>query len=404
MADAPIYLDYNATTPVDPAVREAMLPYLGVGSASGPAARVMAGTVPPIGDGFGNPSSGHPFGQRAHIAVERAREQLAALVGCRPDEVVFTGSGSEADNLALKGVVFARLRDRPHVVISAIEHSAIIETCRYLAERFGVAVSVVGVDSEGRVDPAAVAAAITDQTVLVSVMLANNEIGTIQPVKEIAELAHARGVLVHTDAAQAVGRMPVSVADLGVDLLTVVGHKMYAPKGVGALIVRRGVALDPLVHGGGQEDGRRSGTESVAGVVGLGAAAEIARTLMPVEEQRMRIFRNGIESRLAREGWVRHGPRNLRLSNTLSIGLSGVDGEDILARCPEIAASTGAACHDGRTDPSPVLLALGVPRALALGTIRLSMGRWTTAAQMEWAGVALWRAGRAALAAAPTAR
>lgn len=402
MADAPIYLDYNATTPVDPAVRAAMLPFLGQ-TAAGPAERTAAGLVPPIGEGFGNPSSGHAYGQRAKAAVDRAREQLAALVNCQTDEIIFTGSGSEADNLALKGIVFPRLADRPHLVVSAFEHPAILETARYLASRFGAGLTVVPVDGDGRVDPAAVAAAITPQTVLVSVMLANNETGTISRRGEIAAVAHARGVLVHTDAAQAVGKTPVDFAALGVDMLTVVGHKLYAPKGVGALVVRRGVELDSLVHGAGHEQGRRAGTENVAGIVALGAAAELARTALPVEEERLRILRNGLESRLTAAGWVRNGHRTQRLANTLSISLPGADGEDVLARCPEVAASTGAACHSGRTEPSGVLLAMGIPYELALGTVRLSLGRWTTAAETEGAGLALIRAGRASLAAAGAA-
>src|SRR6266545_1668151 len=252
----PIYLDYNATTPVDPIVVEAIEPYLR--------------------EHFGNPSSDHAYGYRTRLAVQTAREQLAALLGAGPDEVVFTGSGSEANNLAIKGVAYA-LRERgTHLITSAVEHPAVAGPLRFL-ERQGFLVTTLPVDADGLVDPAQVAAAITDQTILVSIMHANNEVGTLQPIRAIAEIAHARGALVHTDAAQTIGKIPVRLPDLGVDLQTVVGHKFYAPKGVGALIVRQGVPFEPLIHGAGHEGGRRAGTENVPYVVGLGRAAVLAR-------------------------------------------------------------------------------------------------------------------------------
>lgn len=247
----PIYLDYNATTPTDPAVVDAMEPYLRAH--------------------FGNPSSDHDYGYRTRAAVQTAREQLAALLGAVPEEVVFTGGGSEANNLAIKGVTYALHARGNHLITSAVEHPAVAEPLRFLA-RQGYQVTTLPVDTDGQVDPAQVAAAITDQTILVSIMHANNEVGTLQPIRAIAAIAHARGVLVHTDAAQTIGKIPVRLADLGVDLLTVAGHKFYAPKGVGALIVRQGVPLEPLIHGAGHEGGRRAGTENVPYMVGLGRA------------------------------------------------------------------------------------------------------------------------------------
>jgi cysteine desulfurase len=252
----PIYLDYNATTPIDPAVADAMEPYLR--------------------DQFGNPSSDHAYGYRTRAALQTAREQLAALLDAAPEEVVFTGGGSEANNLAIKGVAYALRARGNHLITSAVEHPAVAEPLRFL-ERQGYQVTTLPVDTTGQVDPAQVAAALTRETILVTIMHANNEVGTIQPIRAIAEIAHTRGVLVHTDAAQAVGKIPIDLQALGADLLTVVGHKFYAPKGIGALIVRRGLQLEPLIHGAGHEDGRRAGTENIPYLVGLGQAAALAQ-------------------------------------------------------------------------------------------------------------------------------
>jgi cysteine desulfurase len=367
----PIYLDYNATTPVDPHVVAAMRPYLE--------------------QAFGNPSSGHRYGRAAHAAIDQARGQVAMLLGATLDEIVFTGGGSESDNHAIKGVAFARRSWGDHIITSQIEHPAVLNTCRYLEQRHGFRVTYLPVDSYGLVDPADVATAITGQTILVTIMHANNEVGTIQPIAEIAGIARAAGVPMHTDAAQSVGKIPVDVQELGVDLLTVAGHKLYAPKGIGALYVRRGVELDALIHGAGHEQGRRAGTENVASIVALGAACALAADHLKEQAQRLRKLRD----RLYRELEQRVGPLHLsghptcRLPNTLHICVPGVDGEAVLALAPEIAASTGSACHAGCTEPSAVLLAMGIEPRLALGALRLSLGRWSTVEEVERAAAAL---------------
>ena len=364
----PIYLDHNATTPVDPDVFAAMRPYLE--------------------REFGNPSSGHPYGQAAHEALEHARRQVAGLLGARPEEIVFTGGGSEADNLAICGVAFAQGERGRHIVTTAVEHPAVLNTCRYLQRRHGFAVTVLAVDPTGLVDPDEVRRAIRDDTVLVSVMHAQNEVGTIQPVAEIAAVTRERGVALHTDAAQSVGKVPVRVNDLGVDLLAVAGHKLYAPKGVGALYVRSGLTLEPLVHGAGHEGGRRAGTENVAGIVGLGQACALARKHLDEEMVRLRGLRDELWVRLAAAipGLRLHGHPEQRLPNTLNIGVPGLTGEDLLAAAPGIAASTGSACHAGRTEPSGVLLAMGLGKEQALAAVRLSLGRFTTDDDVRKAG------------------
>ena len=353
-----IYLDYNASTPIAPQVREAMLPFLA--------------------EHYGNPSSTHWAGAPAAQAVTRARDQLATQLGCSLGEVVFTSGGSEANNTALKGVVEAAGVEKPHIVTTAIEHPAIVEPCRYL-ERHGVDVTFVGVDSTGLVDPRDIAAAIRPQTVLVSVMHANNEVGTIQPIAEISRITREAGVLLHSDAAQSVGKVPTRVDDLAVDLLSLAGHKFYGPKGVGALYVREGTELAPFVHGAGHEGGRRAGTENVLLDVGLGAAAELAGDLTWTNV--VRELRDWLWLRL-RDRWgervVLNGHPTERLPNTLNVSFLGRDGREILAAMPEVAASTGSACHSGGTEPSPVLAAMGVPREVGAGAIRLSLGRMTT--------------------------
>jgi len=368
----PIYLDYNATTPLDPAVVEAMLPYLR--------------------EHYGNPSSTHSLGKTARDAVERAREQVAQLLGAQMDEIIFTGGGTEASNLALKGSVFAKLRGifgrwarGAHVVISAIEHPATTQPCEFL-KRLGCRVTIVPVDGQGLVDPDAVGKALARGATLVSIMHSNNEVGTLQPLKEIAARTRERGVLLHTDAAQSLGKVAIDVNDLGVDLLTLAGHKLYAPKGVGVLYVRRGVKLEPLLHGAGHEGGRRAGTENVPYLVGLGAACVLARQSLPEATRKLRELRERLWQRL-RAGLgtrvVLNGHPEKRLPNTLNVSFLGHVGAELLEKVPEIAASTGSACHEGKIHLSPVLCAMGVPPAISRGALRLTVGRFTTEEQVD---------------------
>jgi cysteine desulfurase len=360
-----VYLDYNASTPIDPRVAEAMRPLLS--------------------DAFGNPSSGHWAGAPARVLVEEARRQVAALLGCRPGEVVFTSGGSEANNLALKGVFFARCEAGDHVVTSEVEHPAILAPCRFL-ERQGARVTYLRVDRTGRVDPDDVRRALTPRTILVSVMHANNEVGTIQPIAEIARIAHAQGVLVHTDAAQSVGKIETAVDVLGVDLLTIAGHKLYAPKGVGALYVRSGTTLEPLIHGAGHEGGRRAGTESALLAVALGAACSLARDLTQmatIQVMRDR-FWQALRERFG-EGVILNGHPEARLPNTLNVSFVGQVGAEMLARLEGIAASTGSACHAGRIELSPVLSAMGVAPEVGVGALRFSLGRATTRDEIDYA-------------------
>jgi cysteine desulfurase len=377
----PIYLDYNATTPLDPAVIEAMLPYLR--------------------QHFGNPSSTHLFGRTAHDAVEAARQQVAELLGAQSDEIVFTGGGSEASNQALKGAVFAKPRGLfgrwakgAHIITSAIEHPATLQPCEFL-RRLGCRVDIVPVDRHGCVDPAAVGKALDRGSTLVSIMHANNEVGTLQPIRDIAALAHERGALVHTDAAQSVGKIPVNVNELGVDLLSVAGHKLYAPKGVGALYVRRGVPLEPLIHGAGHEGGRRAGTENVPYLVALGTACAVAREMRPRATERLRQLRDRLWDRLRAslgERVVLNGHPERRLPNTLNVNFVGHVGAELLQAVPEIAASTGSACHEGKISQSPVLCAMGVPPELGRGAVRLSVGRFTTEDEIDRAAAAIVKA------------
>jgi cysteine desulfurase len=371
-----IYLDYNATTPIAPEVAEAMRPFLTAG--------------------WGNPSSDHSYGREARAAVQTARAQTAQLLGCAPDEVVFTGGGSEADNHALKGVVEARGVEDCEVVTSVVEHPAVLNTCRYL-ERRGVRVTYLPVGRQGRVDPASVTAAITPATALVSIMHANNETGTLQPIAEIAAIARERGVLLHTDAAQSVGKVSTRVDELGVDLLTVAGHKLYAPNGIGALYVRAGTRLEPLIHGAGHENGRRAGTENILEIVGLGAACTIAQRDLTALTLRLRSLSerlwDGLRDRVG--GVRRNGHPTESLPNTLNVSFDGLYGDELLAATSEIAASTGSACHAGSRQPSPVLTAMGVPGPVALGAVRFSLGRDTTEEQIDAAlGLLAERAAR----------
>lgn len=375
LAGGPVYLDYNATTPVDPRVVETMLPHLG--------------------EQFGNPSSEHPAGAVAARAVTAARERVARLVGAHADEIVFTGSGSEADNLAIRGAVLAATAKRvpAQVITQATEHPAVLATCAALQRLHGVDVTYLPVDRHGLVDPTDLATAITDRTVLVSIMLANNETGTIQPVAHLARTAHEHGVLIHTDAAQAVGKIPVDVNELGVDLLTLVGHKMYAPKGIAALYVRRGLVLEPTLYGGGQEHGLRAGTENVAAIVALGTAAGLAAAdLARGEPERLQRLRDELHGQLMQR-WpgsvVLNGHPNRRLPNTVNLSVPPQRGDALLAAARGVAASTGSACHTSDPQPSPVLTAMGVPEQEALSAIRLSLGRWSTADDVQRAADAI---------------
>lgn len=359
-----VYFDYNATTPVAPEVAAAMRPYLD--------------------QEFGNASSTHWAGQRVHTAIEQARRQVATLLHCEPTEVVFTSGGTEANNSALAGVFFADFRkSTPHFIISSVEHPSIAKTCGFL-ERLGAEVTRVPVDRFGQVDPAAVRRAIRSNTALVSVMHANNEVGTIQPITEIAAIAHEHNVLMHSDAAQSVGKVPVDVLELGVDLLTVAGHKMYAPQGVGALFIHQGTKLEPFLHGAGHEEGRRAGTENVMDIVGLGAACELAGRWInnPIIAE----FRDRFWQRLSErfgDRVVLNGHPECRLPNTLNVSFPGHHGYEILSRIGGLAASTGSACHAGSHQLSPVLSAMGVPESIGLGAIRFSLGRTSTSDEVD---------------------
>ncbi|MBM4395997.1 MAG: cysteine desulfurase [Deltaproteobacteria bacterium] len=373
----PVYLDHNATTPVHPAVVDAMLPFLR--------------------EHFGNPSSGHVYGRRAHDAVDRARTQVAALLGCEPDEVFFTSGGTEANNLAISGVLDALGGQRPHVLTSAVEHPATARPCDRL-ERHGREVTRVPVDGDGRVRVEDVRPFVRGDTALLTVMLANNETGALMPIRELADLAHAKGALVHTDAAQAVGKLPVRVDALEVDLLSVAGHKLYAPKGVGALYVRRGTPIRPVLLGAGHERGLRPGTENVPHIVALGAACELAGHDLDTEPARQRALRDDLWSHLLEgvPGIRLNGPASERLPNTLNVAFPGVRGSAVLAAAPEVAASTGSACHEGDESPSGVLTAMGMDPATALGSVRLSLGRSTDRMHVADAATALIRAWRIA--------
>lgn len=373
----PVYLDYNATTPVDPLVLELMLPFLQTH--------------------YGNASSSHVYGRRAHEAIDQARAQMARLIGASPDEIVFTGCATEANNLAILGVARALRHGRAHLVTSAIEHPAVQQPCRRL-ESDGWTVSVVPADGTGRIDPDAVAHAIRDDTALVSIMHANNEVGTIQDVATIARLAHARGALMHTDAAQSIGKIAVDVRELGVDLLTIAGHKFYAPKGIGALYMRRGTAIAPALVGADHERGLRPGTENVAAIVALGAAAQLARTRLPAVSARLQATRDMLHEALLHGigGLTLNGHPQHRLPNTLNVSFPGVDGRTLLDRAGAVvAASVGSACHADSEEVSGVLAAMGIGFDRARGAIRLSTGWPTTQAEVTRAAEALiaaWRA------------
>jgi cysteine desulfurase len=338
---------------------------------------------PFLRDSFGNPSSGHWASAPAKAALEEARIQVATLLGCRAVEVVFTSGGSEANNLALKGAFFAHGEKGEHVITTRIEHPAILSSCQFL-ERLGAKITYLPVDRSGRVDPDAVRRAITPRTILISVMHANGEVGTIQPIPEIGSIARAHGILFHTDASQSVGKIPVNVDALGVDLLAVAGHKLGAPKGIGVLYIREGVRLEPLIHGAGHELGRRAGTESALLAVGLGAASVLARDLGPMV--RVRALRDDFWRRLQEhfgDRVVLNGHPEERLPNTLNVSFVGQSGAEILGQLCGVAATTGSACHTGRIQLSPVLEAMGVAPEVGIGTVRFSLGRSTVRAEID---------------------
>jgi len=356
-----IYLDYAATTPTHPEVMEAMLPY--------------------FTDSFGNPSSIHSFGQEAREAIEKARNQVAALIGATSDEIVFTGSGTEADNFAVKGVALSRHDRGNHIITSSIEHHAVLESCKFLEEQ-GLSVTYLPVDGYGMVDPNDVKKAITNKTILISIMHANNEVGTIEPIAEIGNIATEAEIYFHTDAVQAVGHIPVDVNKLRVNLLSISAHKLYGPKGIGALYIRGGTRVIPFMHGGSQERGKRASTENVPAIVGLGKAAEIARQEMLEEAQKLTVLRDKLIEGILKgiEHTQLNGHPTKRLPNNVNVSISYVEGEAILLNLDlaGICASTGSACSSSDLEPSHILVAMGLPHLQAHGSLRFSLGKWTT--------------------------
>jgi cysteine desulfurase len=358
-----IYLDYNASTPVDPTVAHAMRAVLE--------------------DHYGNPSSGHWAAQSAKALLEQSRAQVASLLGCTPGELVFTSGGSEANNLAIKGLYFVVGHHRARIITSAIEHPSILEQCRFL-ERLGACITRLPVDGAGRVDPDDLRRAITSDTILISIMHANNEVGTVQPIAACARIAHEHGIPFHTDAAQSTGKIPTRVDELGVDLLSIAGHKMYAPKGVGALYVRAGLKLESLIHGGAHESGRRAGTESVLLATGLGAASVLAQDRAWTQQalELRELLWAALQERFAGRVVLNGHPED-RLPNTLNASFLDRSGPELLAALEGIAASTGSACHSGQVELSHVLRAMQVPESIGAGAIRFSLGRTTTRGEIE---------------------
>ena len=361
-----IYLDYAATTPTDPNVVQAMLPY--------------------FHDAFGNPSAIYSYGQEAKNALEEARGKVARLIGARDEEIIFTSGGTEADNFALKGAAYANQKKGNHIITSAIEHHAVLESCKFLG-KMGYKITYLPVDKYGLVDPDSVKKAITDKTILISVMHANNEIGTIQPISEIGKIAKEAGILFHSDAVQTAGHIPLNVNELGVDLLSMSGHKLYGPKGVGVLYTRKGSKLTPFMHGGGQERGRRASTENVPGIVGLGQAAELAGQDLEGEAQRLIGLRDKLISGIVQKVDRTHlnGHPVKRLPNNVNISVEFVEGESMCLNMDivGICASTGSACSSGSLEASHVLLAIGLEHVQAHGSLRFTLGKWTTEEEVE---------------------
>ena len=361
-----VYMDNAATTPVSPAVLEKMLPY--------------------FSECYGNANSIHSTGLDARKALNAARKKVAAALNCNPEEVYFTSGGSESDNWALKGVAFANRKKGNHIITSAIEHHAILHTCEWL-EKQGFEITYVPVDADGLVNPADVEAAITDKTILISIMAANNEIGTIEPIEEIAKIAHAHHVLFHTDAVQAIGAISVDVRAIGCDLLSLSGHKFHGPKGVGALYIKQGTRIDNLIHGGAQERGRRASTENVAGIVGMAEAIELATANIPEKAARISALRDQLIDGLTALPYVRlNGHRTKRLPGNVDVSVRFIEGESLLLRLDlaGVAASSGSACTSGSLDPSHVLLAIGLPHEIAHGSLRLSLSDTTTQEEVDY--------------------
>jgi cysteine desulfurase len=373
--EKPIYLDYNATTPLTEEVIAAMLPYLR--------------------EHFGNPSSSHVFGQTTHQALEKARTQVADLIGANPAEITFTSGGTESNNMAIRGLALARQNQGNHIITSTVEHDAVLHVCQHL-ETLGFEITTLPVDEQGRVNPEDLAAALRPETILVTIMHANNEVGTIQPIETLAEITHQAGVIFHTDAAQSAGKIPVNVDDLGVDLLSIAGHKVYAPKGVGALYVRSGINLEKITFGAAQENGLRPGTENILEIVGLGQAAQQARQELKANQAHFRALRDRLYRSLIESIGEDHLRWNVRpetcLPNTLNISFHRKQADRFLAAMgDEIAASTGAACHAGQFSYSPVLRAMHVPLEWLMGAVRFSVGRMTTEADIDHAAAVITR-------------
>jgi cysteine desulfurase len=362
----PIYMDYAATTPTDKKVIEAMLPY--------------------FGEVCGNPSSLHAFGQEAKAAVEGARKRIASFLGAEPGEIVFTSGGTESDNFAIKGVAYANRKKGDHIITSVIEHHAVLETCRFL-EQEGFRVTYLPVEGDGLVDPAVAAGAITDKTILISIMHANNEIGTIQPISEIGAMARAQGIAFHTDAVQTFGHLPFTADALNCDLISASAHKLYGPKGVGLLYIRKGTRIAPFIHGGEQENGRRASTLNVPGIVGFGKAVELAAAELAEEAQRETALRDrfisGVFNRL--DGVRLNGHSTRRLPNNINISLTSVEGEGVILSLDMmgIACSTGSACSSSSVETSHVLTAIGLPKEFSHGSLRFSLGRYTRESDID---------------------
>ncbi len=362
-----IYMDHSATSPVDPEVLEAMEPY--------------------FTDSFGNASTLYSLGREARTAMESARKQVASIIGATPDEIIFTSGGTESDNIAIKGTVFKLKKKGNHIITSAIEHPAVDETCKYL-EKNGFQVTYLPVGEDGIVSVSDLKDAITDKTVLITVMHANNEIGTIQPIKEIGEVAAEKNIYFHTDAVQSVGKIPVDVKELKVDMLSISAHKLYGPKGIGALYIRKGIRLEPIIHGGGHERGIRPGTENVAGAVGLGKACEIAERYLEKNSRSLTSIRdrliNGVLSEI--EESHLNGHPTIRLPNNAHFRFTGIEGESLVLHLDfkGIAASTGSACSSKKLEPSHVLMALGMDEVQAHGSLRLTLGKENTAEEVDY--------------------